>query len=150
MVTGTVNASFTIADLSAPITPEAITADGQLTLTPSTVGGLEIDKASVDASYANQVGDVKQFTLSGPDVKAEASGRVALDRTSASNLKYHVEAINLAELAQLAGQEAIGGSAIVDGTITGNRASLTTTGTLDGSNLSYQENNASISTAPTP
>ena len=86
---------------------------------------------------------MKQFTLTGPDVKVEASGRVALDRTTASNLKYHVEAINLPELAKLAGQaDGIGGTAIVDGTITGNRASLTTTGTLNGSNLSYQENNA--------
>ena len=94
--------------------------------------------------YANQVGDVKQFTLTGPDVKVDASGRVALDRTTASNLKYHVEAIDLPELAKLAGQAQpeIGGTAVIDGTITGNRASLSTTGTLNGSNLSYQENSA--------
>lgn len=141
-VTGVINASVSIADLSAPITPESVTGAGTLTLANSRVGGLTIDSASLDASYANQVGDVKQFTLAGPDVKVDASGRVALDRTSASTLKYHVEALDLPELARLAGQTGIGGTAIVDGTITGNRASLTTSGTLNGSNLSYQENNA--------
>jgi autotransporter translocation and assembly factor TamB len=141
-VTGTVNASLSIADVAAPVTPESITGAGTVALTSSTIGGLKIDTANLDASYANQVGDVKQFTLTGPDVNAEASGRVALDRSSASNLKYHVEAINLPELARLAGQTGIGGTAIVDGTLTGNRASLTTTGTLNGANLSYQENNA--------
>lgn len=141
-VTGTANATFSVADLTAPITPEAVTAAGALTLARSTMGGLKIDSANVDAAYADQTADVKQFTLTGPDVKAEASGRVALDRAGASNLKYHVEAINLPELARLAGQTAVGGSAIVDGTLTGNRASLATTGTLDGSNLTYQENSA--------
>ena len=141
-VSGTVNAEFTIANLDAPVTPESITASGQLTLAPSTVGGLKIDSAAVDGSYANQVGDIKQFTLTGPDVTAEASGRVALGTSSASNLKYHVEAINIPELAKLAGQEGIGGSAILDGTITGNRTALSTGGTLDGSNLSYRNNNA--------
>ena len=141
-VSGTVNAAFTIANLGEPLTLESVTATGQLTLTPSTVGGLRIDAAAVDAAYANQVADVKKFTLAGPDVKADASGRVALDASSTSNLKYHVEAINLPALAKLANQPDVGGSAILDGTITGNRASLTATGTLDGSNLAYKNNNA--------
>jgi autotransporter translocation and assembly factor TamB len=141
-VTGSVDADFAIASLSQPVTPESITGGGKLTLTPSTVGGLRIDAASVDGRYAKQVADLKQLTFSGPDVKADAAGRVALDSSSSSDLKYHVEAINLAELAKLAGQEGIGGAAIVDGVVSGNRASLVTKGTLDGSNLSYQNNNA--------
>jgi autotransporter translocation and assembly factor TamB len=141
-VTGTINANIAVADLDAAITPESITADGQLTLAASTVGGIDIEKAAIDAAYANQVGDVKQFTLASPDINVEASGRLALDQTSQSNLKYHVEAVNVPKLAELAGQKGIGGSATIDGTITGNRAALATTGTLDASNLSYQENNA--------
>ena len=144
-VTGTVNAEFRLANLDAPVTPESVTATGQVTLEPSTIGGLHIESAAVDGAYENQVGDVKQFTLTGPDVKANASGRVALDRTSSSNLKYHVEAIDLPELARLAGltgETQIGGTAIVDGTLTGNAASLVTTGTLNGSNISYGDNSA--------
>lgn len=141
-VTGTVNADFGIANLDAPITPDAVTATGQVTLAPSTVGGLRIDSAAVDGTYANQVGDVKQFTLAGPDIKANAAGRIALDRTTASNLKYHVEAINIPELARLAGQKDVGGSAILDGVVTGNGTSLIATGTVNGSNVSYGTSNA--------
>jgi autotransporter translocation and assembly factor TamB len=141
-VTGSVKATVSIADVTAPTTPEAVTASGTLALTPSTVAGLTIDSAALEATYGNQIADIKQLTVAGPDVKVDASGRVALDRSTSSNLTYHVEAIDLPELARLAGQTEIGGTAILDGTITGNRASLTATGTLDGSNLSYQENSA--------
>jgi autotransporter translocation and assembly factor TamB len=141
-VSGTVDANFGIADLTAPITPASITADGQAVLNKSSVGGLQIDSAQVDGKYANQIGDVTRFDIAGPDLKANASGRVALDRSNSSNLKYHVEAVNLAELAKLAGQSDIGGSAVLDGTVTGNASSLVAKGTLDGSNLSYGTNSA--------
>ena len=72
----------------------------------------------------------------------DASGRVALDQASASNLKYHVEAIDLGDLGRLAGQQDVSGSAVLDGTITGNARSLQTTGALDGSNVGYRGNTA--------
>ena len=108
-VTGTLNVNVQLADITAPVTPESIAAEGTVALEQSTVGGLAIDDASVDGKYAAQVGDLKRLQVNGPDVKVEASGRVALDRTSESNLKYHVEAIDLAELARLAGQTGVDG-----------------------------------------
>ena len=59
-VTGTVNANYAIRNISAPITPDAVTADGTLALTQSTVGGLKIDSAAVEGRYAAQVGDIVQ------------------------------------------------------------------------------------------
>lgn len=141
-VSGSVNANVAVSDLSAPITPDAVTADGTLTLTQSTVGGLEIDSAAIEGKYAQQVGDITRVTVTGPDLKVDASGRLALDRTSQSNLKYHVDAVNLEPLATLAGQTAVKGAATLDGTLTGNAASLATTGTLNGSGLRYAENGA--------
>jgi autotransporter translocation and assembly factor TamB len=141
-ITGTVNAAAKVRDITAPITSDAVTAEGALTLAESTVGGLKIDAADIQGKYADQVGDIAKLHLTGPDLKTEASGRIALDRTSASNLKYHVEATNLAELAKLAGQTGIDGAAIIDGAVTGNAASLQAAGTLDGSNLAYQNNRA--------
>ncbi len=141
-VTGTVDASVALADLTAPITPESVTADGRLTLAGSTIGGLQIDAADVQGKYAAQVGDLAKLDVSGPDVKVNASGRVALDRTNQSNLKYHVDAVNLPELGKLAGQSDVAGSATLDGTLTGNAASLVTTGTLNGSGLGYGSNSA--------
>ncbi|HVL53620.1 MAG TPA: translocation/assembly module TamB domain-containing protein, partial [Vitreimonas sp.] len=141
-VTGTLNVSARVADISAPITPEAVAAEGQISLAPSEVGGLQIESAHVDGRYENQVADLARLQASGPDLDVNASGQLALDRTSESNLTYRVEAIGLEELARLAGQEGVTGSAILEGRVTGNAASLRTSGTLDGSNLGYQENNA--------
>ena len=70
------------------------------------------------------------------------SGRVALDRTSDSNLKYKVEAADLTNLARLAGQQNVGGAATLDGTVTGNAAELRSSGTLDGSKVAYGDNSA--------
>jgi hypothetical protein len=141
-VSGTVDANFAVADISAPITPDAVTADGRATLTESTVGALRIDSAQLEGKYANQVGNLARFEVNSPDIKANASGHLALDRNGNSNVKYHVDAVNLPELAKLAGQSNVGGSVTLDGTLTGNAASLVTKGTLDGSNVSYGENSA--------
>ena len=141
-VTGTLKVNVQLADITAPVTQESIAAEGTVALEKSTVGGLAIDDASVEGKYAAQVADLKRLQVNGPDVKVDASGRMALDRTSESNLEYHVEAIDLAELASLAGQTGVEGSAVLDGTVAGNAASLQTTGTLDGSNVGYRENKA--------
>jgi autotransporter translocation and assembly factor TamB len=141
-VTGSVNLFANVTDITAPITPEAVTAEGQVALDASTIGALKIDSASVDGKYASQVGDLTTLQVTGPDLKVNASGRVALDRSTDSALKYHVEATNLTELAKLAGQEGVEGSVILDGTLTGNAAALQTSGTLDGSNIAYGGNRA--------
>ena len=141
-VNGTVDASFAIANLSAPITPDAVTADGRVTLATSDVAGLQIDAADVQGQYANRRGMLTQATVKGPDIEVTASGPIALDQTGQSNLKYHVAAANLERLGALANQKGLGGSAVLDGTITGNAASLTITGTVDGANVAYQTNKA--------
>jgi translocation and assembly module TamB len=141
-VTGTLKVDARIEDLTAPVTAEAVIAEGTVTLEGSNVAGVRIDTAAVEAKYADRTADVARLQVAGPDLKADAAGRVALDRNSASNLKYHVEAVNLADLAKLAGQAQVTGSAILDGAITGNAASLQATGTLDGSSLGYAGNSA--------
>jgi translocation and assembly module TamB len=138
---GSVDATFGIANMSAPITPEAIRADGRLTLTPSEIAGLKIDAAEIQGQYADRRGTLRQLTVKGPDVDAQASGTIALDQTGQSNLKYRVAATNLESIGKLVDQP-VAGSVILDGTITGNAAALATTGTLDGSNLAYKENKA--------
>ena len=141
-VSGRVDLNAAIADVAGPIGPDDVTASGTVTLDRSEIGGLRIDGATVDGSYANQVADLTKLRIDGPDLKVDASGRLALDKSSSSNLSYHVEATSLETLGTLAGQTELTGSAVLDGTVTGNAASLQTTGTLDGSNLGYGENNA--------
>jgi autotransporter translocation and assembly factor TamB len=142
VVNGTVDAAFRLASFTEPITPEAISASGRIDVEQSRVGGLEIDAASIQGEYANSIGDFARVHVEGPDLLLDATGRLALDRATDSNLEYHLEATDLAGLGRLAGQEGIDGSAILDGRLTGNAASMQTTGTLDGSNLAYQGNTA--------
>jgi autotransporter translocation and assembly factor TamB len=140
-VSGTVDGSFGLANLSAPITPDSITAEGRVTLTPSEIGGETIDAADVQGQYADRRGTLRQATVKGPDLEVQASGPIALDSSGTTNLKYHISATNLASLGARFNQ-LVGGAATVDGAITGNGKALTVTGTLDGSNLGYQANKA--------
>ncbi len=141
-VTGSVDLRVAIANLGQPVSPETVSADGTLTLQDSVVGGLEIGAADVAGKFASRVGDIARLHVEGPDLKADASGRIALDRANQSDLTYHVEAIALADLAKLAGRQEVSGSAVLDGRITGNAASLAVTGAMDGSNLAYQKHSA--------
>jgi autotransporter translocation and assembly factor TamB len=138
---GTVNATFSVANTSAPITPDGIAADGRLTLVQSEIAGVRIDTADIQGQYANRRGDLRQATMKGPDLDVQASGPIALDRSGQSNVKYHVAATRLENIGKLVNQP-IAGAAVLDGTVTGNAASLKTSGTLDASNLGYQNNKA--------
>lgn len=136
-VNGTINASFGLADMSAPLTPDAFTADGQIALTNSEVAGLRIDSVNLQGQYAKRRGEITNASVKGPDLEVAVSGPIALDTTGQSNLKYHVEATNLPDLGKLINQP-LSGSVTLDGALTGNLSSLGTTGTLKGSDLGYQ------------
>jgi autotransporter translocation and assembly factor TamB len=141
-VTGSADASFKLADLSQPVTPETVEASGKVTIGPSIAGALQIESATVVGHYRDLVGDLTQLEMKGPDLTLTASGPLALNRTSSSNVRYRVDATNLAEVGRLAGLSELGGSAVVDGTLTGNAASLQSSGTLAGNKLSYRGNQA--------
>jgi autotransporter translocation and assembly factor TamB len=138
-VTGTADATVHFADLSQPVTLDNVGANGTVTLEASKVGDLEIETASVKGAYADRIATLDTLTMTGADLRIKASGQAALDRSSSSNLIYHIEAVDLEALGRLAGQEGIAGSAVLDGTLTGNATSLATTGTMDGSSLGYQD-----------
>ena len=142
-VSGSVDASFGVAGLgvSAPITPDSISADGRVTLTKSDVAGLAIDSADVQGQYANRRGTLRQAAIKGPDLDLQASGPIALDQSGQSNVKYHVASSNLQNLGKLVNQP-LAGSLVLDGTLTGNASALQTAGSMDGSNIGYDTNKA--------
>ena len=124
-VTGTVDANFAIRDVNAPITPDAITADGKLGPEQSTVGGLRIDSGRRRRPYAAQVGDMTALTVTGPDVK--------LDRLRPNRARPHdrLEPEIPRRRDQPGGAGAAGRTGrrrrqrpSLDGTLTGNAASL--------------------------
>ncbi len=143
-VNGTVDATFGVANLSSLSTsgtPDAITADGKVTLAQTDVAGLRIDTADVEGNYANRRGTIRQATLKGPDLDVTASGPIALDEAGQTNVTLHAAVTNLADIGRLVKQP-ISGSATVDATVTGNAKLLKAAGTLDASNVAYQQNKA--------
>ena len=138
-VNGTVDATLRIANLSAPVTPTSVEVEGSVALTPSLIGGVQVAGAEVAGRYAGDVADIAKLHVDGPDVTLDASGRLATGRASSSNLKYHVDATDITELGRIAGQNGLDGTVVLDGTITGNAASLETNGTLNGNRLAYGE-----------
>jgi hypothetical protein len=141
-VNADVDATVRLTDLTAPISPRTVAADGRVTLANTTLANLKIDSATIDGQYAGDHGELRQLAVKGPNLDVQASGPVALGDTGSSNVKFHAAASDLAHLASLAGVQGVKGSAIVDGTLTGNAQSLRATGTLDGANVGYQQNSA--------
>ncbi|HET7217557.1 MAG TPA: translocation/assembly module TamB domain-containing protein [Vicinamibacterales bacterium] len=139
-VNGRVDGTFSMPDLSADFTPASFAFNGRVTLDSSLVGGVQIAGADVQGRYEQEVADFDRLQIKGPDVTVDASGRLALDRSSNSNLTYHVDARDLTEVGRIAGQESLRGAAILDGSVSGNAESLQTKGTLRGSGLEWRAN----------
>src|SRR5204863_3298790 len=71
------------------------TLSGTATLTPSTIAGLAVDKGQVDLTYANDLADIRQLTLTGPSIEATAKGALAIGDTGQSNLQYDIAVTDL-------------------------------------------------------
>ena len=140
-VGGTIDAEATIANLSSGVTAEGVEGTARMTLQPSTVGDVQITKASLDGDYRNRVAEFRQLEVVGRDVNLTASGTLALNDTDQSNLTVHADTPSLEEVGKLLDRP-LTGMAKVDATITGNRSELQAQGTLVGSGLAYQENGA--------
>ena len=109
---------------------------GRVALGPSTVGGLAIDRAAVDGTYRDALGEVRQFELTGPDLGAQANGTIALNTSGQSNLAVRANTSSLETLTRLVNQKAKG-IATVEATITGNRSDLRAAGHLTGNDLEF-------------
>jgi autotransporter translocation and assembly factor TamB len=136
-LSGDVDATLRIADLTQPVTLASLAVDGRATVAPSLLGSVQIVAADIEGKYAGEVADITRLHVDGPDVALDASGRVAVGRGGASDLKYHINATDITELGRIAGQSNIDGTVVLDGTITGSSGALETKGTLSGNGLAY-------------
>jgi autotransporter translocation and assembly factor TamB len=140
-VAGTVIVDATIAHVSSGVTPEDVQADGKVTLQPSTIGGLEIARASLDAAYHDSIGDIRTLDIAGRDVNVQAKGTLALNDRGQSNLTIHADSPSLETIGSLIDQP-ITGIGKIDATVTGNQHELKATGTLVGDGVKYGDNGA--------
>ena len=138
---GAVDVQTTIRDYADGVTVDSIDVAGRVNLGNSEVGGLAINTAAIDGTYANRAGELTQVSIVGPDVNVTGQGALALNDSGASNLTFHAETPSLEEIGKIVGQP-LKGAAVVDATLTGNARELQAQGTLKGSNIGHGENEA--------
>jgi autotransporter translocation and assembly factor TamB len=140
-VAGTLNVDATLANVSNGVTPDTVEADASLALDASTVGGLDISRASLDGAYHHSTGDIRTLEIVGRDINVAASGTIALNDTDQSYLEVHADSPSLESIGKLVDQP-LAGIAKIDATITGNRRELYASGNLTTDGLAYQGNGA--------
>ncbi len=115
---------------------ELLNVNGTAVLKESTIAGMAIDSGQATGSFANQVADIKELALTGPDVKASAAGILALGDIGESKLAYDVAVTNLEPLAKRFNRP-LAGSAHVVGEASGPASNLTIVGKLGANRLRY-------------
>lgn len=138
---GTASVDATAAHVSAGVTVDSLQASAKLSLQPTTIGGLEISKANLDADYQHASGEIRTLDVAGRDVNLQASGTIALNDSGQSNLKVHADSPSLDAIGKLVGQP-LTGIAKVDVTLTGNRSELQARGNVTGDGVKYGDNGA--------
>ncbi len=141
MLAGRLNADVTVEGMSTGFTADNIAASAQLQLEPSTLGGIPIESAALDADYRAQVADIRRLEVVGRDLNVTASGTLATGYDGASSLTVHADSPRLAEVGKLF-DVPLAGIGKVDAVVTGNRSELQASGTLVGNGLKYQDNGA--------
>jgi hypothetical protein len=134
LVAGSFDVEATLTNLSAGVDLDRVDGTARLSLSPSTVGGLDIERASLDAQYQPQILTIRTLAAAGPDLMLQGSGMVDLTPNGASNLKVHAESSNLDTIGKLVDQR-LKGIAAVDATLTGNRTNAKASGTLTAGDL---------------
>jgi autotransporter translocation and assembly factor TamB len=137
---GRLDIDATVAQLSRGVTPDTVQARANIALDPSTIGGLEIASAKLDAGYQNSTAEIRTLEIAG-DVNVQASGTLALTDSGQSNLKIHADSPSLDRIGKVVNQP-LAGIAKVDATVTGNRPELQITGNVTGDGLKYGDNGA--------
>ena len=135
MLNGSADMSVTLSIPSVePVKLEAL--NGTAALTPSTIAGIAVEKGQVDATYANDVADIRQLSLTGPRIEANAKGTLAIGDTGQSNLQYDIAVTDLEPIGKRFNQP-LSGSAHVVGQATGPGSQLTFNGSVDANRFTY-------------
>jgi autotransporter translocation and assembly factor TamB len=134
-LTGTADVQTTVRDLLIRMPTLAdYEVTGRMMLDASTVRGVHLDAAAIDASLAAGRLTVSRLSLSGPAIAGTGSGEIALDPNEVSDFEYDITRGDLAELAQMAGATAAG-QMVTKGRLSGPRSALRAVGTGTFSNL---------------
>lgn len=135
-LTGRADARMVIDDLSAPFTLDRLNVAGQVQLSESTVQGVPLTKAAIDADLANGIATIREMNAEGRGLVATARGTAAVGSTGESLLDVHIVTDDLKALGAQISQP-LSGSADLTAQVTGPADRPVATGTLNGQTLAY-------------
>jgi len=131
---GRLNAHVEIGDVLAPLSADNVEGSATAALAKVSLYGQTIDQASIDVALVEGIAHVTALDVSGPSGRVSAKGTVVLVGDGQSDLSYVADVPDLKSL-QSFSREPLGGSAHVEGRITGPQGAMTTRGTISGSRL---------------
>lgn len=131
---GRLNAHVEIGDVLAPLSADNVEGSATAALAKVSLYGQTIDQASIDVALVEGIARVTALDVSGPSGRVSAKGTVVLVGDGQSDLSYVADVPDLKSL-QSFSHEPLGGSAHVEGRITGPQGAMTTSGTISGSRL---------------
>lgn len=119
---------------AGPVQLESV--NGTVTLAPSTMAGLAVDKGQFTGTYANEIADIRELILTGPGIEANARGTLALGTAGQSNVQYDVAVADLGPIGQRFGLPLAGG-AHASGQAAGPASRLRFDGIVDANRFAY-------------
>ncbi|HXH05479.1 MAG TPA: hypothetical protein VNI83_02700, partial [Vicinamibacterales bacterium] len=135
-LTGTFDVEFAVPDVARAGEVEALVARAKIEFGAGTIGGLGIDTGIVDGRADRGTVTLNRLEVRGPALALAASGQIGLAPGTVSDARYRLDATRLESIGGLAGLP-LGGAALIEGTVTGPREALVTSGTIDGSRVTY-------------
>jgi autotransporter translocation and assembly factor TamB len=131
----------TLSDISEGLTLEAVDLTAKASLRPSTIAGFSIENGSIDGDLRNDVFTIRMFDVKGRDLNLSATGKLALNESDESDLKFQADTPSLDEIGTVL-DKPLKGIARIDGTVTGNRRELKASGNLNGNAVAYGNTSA--------
>jgi autotransporter translocation and assembly factor TamB len=119
------------------LSPKQFQGDARVQILPSTFGDITLNPSNIHVTAQGQRIDVQQFHLDTSVAQMSVDG--LLDLAGDSTLHYDLQ-VQLADLRQLLGTDALDGTAHWQGEASGTWPDLTTSGTLKARGLRYDAN----------
>jgi TamB, inner membrane protein subunit of TAM complex len=131
-----VDVNATLSDISEGLSLETVDLTAKASLRPSTIGGFSIENGTIDGDFRDALLTIRTFDVKGRDLNVSATGKLALNESDQSDLRFQGDTASLDEIGMIL-DKPLKGIARIDGTVTGNRRELKAAGNLNGNAVAY-------------
>jgi autotransporter translocation and assembly factor TamB len=137
---GRIRARVSLPGIGGPIPLDAVDADVAADLSGSTLDGVRLDTAEIDATLAGGTATIRRLDLQAPDVSLSANGQLALaGEGPPSDLTVTAGLTDLSRLSMV-GVEGLGGALHLEGLVTGPPDALSAAGKFSAHQLRHDNN----------